>query len=226
VLAPLTPLGAAVAIRRFPKTPPEEPWAVASGWIEEPALALLKAAVRDRVNILVSGGTSSGKTTLLGFLTRFVPAEQRLITAEDVMELRLAHGHALRLQARVSNGDGVGAITIRDLVRAALRLRPDRIIVGECRGAEVLDMLQAMNTGHPGSLTTIHANSAADALPRLELLALLSDGALTLPAVQSWVRSAIGLVVHVGRDDGGRRRVTSILKIGKTGEDQVIYERT
>jgi pilus assembly protein CpaF len=126
----------------------------------------------------------------------------------------------------VANGDGVGAVTIRDLVRAALRLRPDRIIVGECRGGEVLDMLQAMNTGHPGSLTTIHANSAADALPRLELLALLADGALTLPAVRAWVRGAIQLVVHVERSLSGARRVASILRIHPQGAegDQMVYQ--
>ncbi len=227
VLAPLTPQHAAVAIRRFPRTPPDERWAVESGWMEAAALEILKSAVTARKNILVSGGTSSGKTTLLGFLTRFVSPGERIVTAEDVMELRIAHDHALRLQARVANGDGAGGITIRDLVRASLRLRPDRIIVGECRGAEVLDMLQAMNTGHPGSLTTIHANSAKDALPRLELLALLADGALTLPAVQRWVRGAIQLVVQVDRDLGGARRVASILEISNDphAPDNLLYQR-
>jgi pilus assembly protein CpaF len=171
---------------------------------------LLRSAVVARLNIVVSGGTGAGKTTLLNALAACIPAHERLITIEDTAELRLGAPHVVRLEARPANAEGLGELRVRDLVRNALRMRPDRLIVGEVRGGEALDMLQAMNTGHEGSLSTCHANSPTDALRRIETMALMSSVDLPLAAVREQVQSSVDLVVQVGREPGGGRRVCAV----------------
>ncbi|HEX2578272.1 MAG TPA: CpaF family protein [Aquihabitans sp.] len=178
-----------------------------------PVVALLRWAVRARANVLVSGGTGSGKTTLLNALAASIPAGERIVTVEDAAELRLAADHVVRLETRPSSVEGVAPVSCRDLVRNALRMRPDRLIVGEVRGGEALDMVQAMNTGHDGSLSTLHANGADDALRRLETLVLLAGVGLPLDAVRDHLRSAVDLVVHIARDGTGRRRVTEVAEV-------------
>jgi pilus assembly protein CpaF len=188
-------------------------------------LRFLTACVRGRANIVVSGGTSSGKTTLLGVLSAFVPDGERLITIEDAAELRLAKPHVVGLEARPPNVEGKGEVTVRDLVRNALRMRPDRIIVGEVRGGEALDMLQAMNTGHDGSLSTAHANSPRHLLWRLETMALMSDVELPAAHVREQVAAAIDVVVHMARLRDGRRVVFEIAVVeGLRDGDPVVTE--
>jgi pilus assembly protein CpaF len=179
-------------------------------------LHFLSAAVRGRANIIVSGGAGTGKTTLLGVLSGFIPDDERLITIEDAAELRLAKPHVVSLEARPANVEGKGQVTVRDLVRNALRMRPDRIIVGEVRGGEALDMLQAMNTGHEGSLSTAHANSTRHLLWRLETMAMMSDVDLPAAHVRNQVASAIDLVVHLARLRDGRRVVWEIATVEGT----------
>jgi pilus assembly protein CpaF len=166
-----------------------------------------------RKNLVVSGGTGSGKTTLLNVLSSYIERAERIITIEDAAELRLQQPHVLRLESRPPNVEGRGEVTIRQLARNALRMRPDRIIVGEVRGAEALDMLQSLNTGHAGSMTTVHSNSAADALRRIETLALMADVALPHVAVRQQLASAIDMVAHLERAPGGRRRVAEIVEV-------------
>jgi len=175
--------------------------------------AVLRAAVVDRANVVVAGGTGAGKTTLLNALAAGIPAGERVVTVEDAAELRLERDHVVRLEARPANAEGTGAVSVRDLVRNALRMRPDRIIVGEVRGPEALDMLQAMNTGHDGSLSTCHANSPADALRRLETMVLTGTVALPLAAIREQLSSAIDLVVQVARRRDGTRRVVEIAEV-------------
>jgi pilus assembly protein CpaF len=171
---------------------------------------LLEWAVQARCNIVVSGGAGAGKTTLLNAVAGFIPSDERVVTIEDAAELRLPGRHVLRLESRPANAEGAGEVAIRDLVRNALRMRPDRIVVGEVRSGEAIDMLQAMNTGHDGSLSTCHANSPADAIRRLETLVLMGDVALPLAAVREQLRAAIDLIVHVARRPDGSRRVTAV----------------
>jgi pilus assembly protein CpaF len=178
-----------------------------------PVVSLLAAAVHARLNVLVSGGTGAGKTTLLNALAGCVPSGERLVTVEDVAELRLPHRHVVRLESRPETADGVGRVTIRELVRNALRMRPDRIVVGEVRGAEALDMLQAMNTGHEGSLSTCHANSCADALRRVESMILMGDAAVPLGPVRDQIRASLDLVVHVVRRPEGGRGVVEVAEV-------------
>jgi pilus assembly protein CpaF len=188
-------------------------------------LAFLAACVRGRANMVVSGGTSSGKTTLLGVLSAFIPDDERLITIEDAAELRLAKPHVIGLEARPANVEGKGEVTVRDLVRNALRMRPDRIIVGEVRGGEALDMLQAMNTGHDGSLSTAHANSPHHLLWRLETMALMSDVELPAAHVREQVAAAIDVVVHTARLRDGRRVVFGVAVVdGVRDGDPVVTE--
>jgi pilus assembly protein CpaF len=184
--------------------------------------ALLAAAVRTRRNIVVCGGTGSGKTTLLNALAALIPARERIVTIEDAAELQLHHEHVVALEARPRNLEGQGEVGIRDLVRNALRMRPDRIIVGECRGGEALDMLQAMNTGHEGSLTTAHANSPRDLLSRLEIMALMAGIELPLAAIRAQIASAVDLVVQAARDPEGVRRVQAIVEV--TGIDSGVIQ--
>jgi pilus assembly protein CpaF len=208
VLPPLAVDGPCLTIRRF--TVRSLPLgAVAPAGVA----ALLAWAVRARRNIVVSGGTGAGKTTLLNGLAAEIPAGQRVITIEDTAELRLAGAHVVRLEARPPNAEGAGGVGVRALVRNALRMRPDRIVVGECRGEEALDMLQAMNTGHEGSLSTCHANSPADALRRLETMVLAGAVALPLAAVRDQVDAAVDLVVQVARAADGRRRVVEVAEV-------------
>src|SRR5206468_11834618 len=169
--------------------------------------ALLRGAGRARLNLLVSGGTGAGKTTLLNALAGEIPVGERVVTVEDAAELRLPGEHVVRLEARPANAEGAGEVRVRDLVRNALRMRPDRIVVGEVRGAEALDMLQAMNTGHEGSLSTCHANSPDDALRRLETMVLMGEVQLPLAAVRSQLEAALDLVIQVARRADGSRRV-------------------
>jgi pilus assembly protein CpaF len=174
---------------------------------------LLEVCVRGRLNILVSGGTGSGKTTLLNILSSFIPVDERIVTIEDAVELRLRQPHVIRLESRPPNVEGKGAVLIRDLVRNSLRMRPDRIVVGECRGGETLDMLQAMNTGHDGSLSTLHANSPRDALSRIETMVLMAGMDLPVRAIREQVASAVDLIVQVARLRDGSRRVTHLSEV-------------
>jgi pilus assembly protein CpaF len=197
---------------------------VALGTLSEEAAQFLELAVRGKLNILVSGGTGVGKTTLLNALSSFVPEGERIVTIEDAAELQLQQRHVVSLEYRPPNAEGSGEIRIRALVRNALRMRPDRIVVGEVRGAETLDMLQAMNTGHDGSLTTIHANSPRDAVARLETLALSAGVELPLHAIREQIASAFDLVVHAARLVDGSRRVTDITEVLRLESDVIALQ--
>ena len=220
-----------VSIRRFGTDPLTEEQLVAYESLTSQMLALLTATVRGKLNVLISGGTGSGKTTLLNILSAHIPATERIITIEDAAELQLRQDHCVRLETRPPNIEGKGAIQQRQLVINALRMRPDRIIVGEVRGEEAVDMLQAMNTGHEGSLTTIHANSPRDALSRLETMVSMANLNLPDKAVRYQIASAINLIVQVNRMPDGTRKLTSISEItGLEGpvitmQDLFTYER-
>jgi pilus assembly protein CpaF len=207
VLPPLALDGPLLTIRRFPGEPLGIPDLVGLGTITAEQAELLGAAVRGRANLVVSGGTGTGKTTLLNALAAFVAPSERIVTVEDAAELRLPQTHVARLESRPANVEGRGEVTLRALVRNALRMRPDRIVVGEVRGGEALDMLQAMNTGHDGSLTTVHASSTADALRRIETMALMAGLDLPHSAVREQVRAAIDVVVHLVRTAEGARTI-------------------
>ena len=209
VLPPLAPDGPCITIRRFVLRN-----ATLADFAPPEVAELLACAVSERRNLVVSGGTGSGKTTLLNALAAHIPATERIVTIEDTAELRLGHPHVVRLEARHANIEGIGEITIRALVRTALRMRPDRILVGEARGGEVMDVLQAMNTGHEGSMSTCHANSPRDALRRLEALALLGEGELSPSFVRDQLGSALRLLVHVGRGESAKRSVTDVVALG------------
>ena len=188
-------------------------------------LALLEASVRARLNVLVAGGTSSGKTTLLNVLSSFIPANERIVTIEDAAELSLQQDHVITMEARPPNVEGAGAVPIRELVRNSLRMRPDRIVVGECRGGEALDMLQAMNTGHDGSMTTLHANSPKDALSRLETMVLMAGADLPAQAILKQIGSAIDILVQAQRVRGGGRRIVSVSEVtGLSGDEVTLQE--
>jgi pilus assembly protein CpaF len=205
--------GPLLSIRKFSKTPYTVETLIGMGTFSEDMAVYLRAAVRCKLNVLISGGTGSGKTTTLNALSSFIPASERIVTIEDTAELQLQQTHVGRMESRPPNIEGTGAVTLRDLLRNALRMRPDRIIVGEVRGAEVLDMLQAMNTGHEGSMTTLHANSARDALSRLENMIGMSGFELPLKALRANIASAINVIVQISRMTDGRRRITSVQEI-------------
>jgi pilus assembly protein CpaF len=224
IVPPLSLRGPALTIRKFSPVPISADDLVRSATIGPRSLRFLEACVRGRVNMVVSGGAGSGKTTLLGVLSSFVPDGERLITIEDAAELRLAKPHVVGLEARPANVEGRGEVTVRDLVRNALRMRPDRIIVGEVRGGEALDMLQAMNTGHEGSLSTAHANSPRHLLWRLETMALMSDVDIPAAHVRSQVLGAIDVVVHLARLRDGRRVVWEIASVEAPVADQPVVE--
>ena len=213
IIAPLSLIGPCITIRKFSKRALTVDDFIAFGTWTRSAAEFLRLCVLMRKNIVVAGGTGSGKTTLLNVLSNFIPPTDRIVTIEDAAELRLAQPHVIRLEARPPNIEGRGAITIRDLVRNALRMRPDRIIVGECRSGESLDMLQAMNTGHDGSLTTVHANSPRDVISRLETMVLMSGLELPSRAIREQIASAIDLVVHESRLSDGSRKVTCISEV-------------
>jgi len=205
--------GPLLSIRKFNKIPFTVDRLIENQMFSEEMALFLHACVRTRLNILISGGTGSGKTTTLNALSSFIPNEERIVTIEDTAELQLQQEHVGRMESRPANIEGTGAITIRDLVRNALRMRPDRIVVGECRGDEVIDMLQAMNTGHDGSMTTIHANSPRDALGRIENMIGMSGIELPLKAVRTNISSAVDLIVQIARMSDGKRRMTSVTEI-------------
>jgi len=211
VIPPAAVDGPVVAVRRFRATMASLADLVSAGGIDAAGAALLAGAVRERRNLLVCGGTGSGKTTLLNVLSAEIPPEERVVTVEDAAELRLL-GHVVRLEARPPNAEGAGEITVRTLVRHALRLRPDRIVVGEVRGAEAFDLIQAMSTGHAGSMGTVHANGPDEALWRLETLALSGDARIPEVAVRRMLRAAIEIVVHLERRSG-KRRVVSVVRV-------------
>ncbi len=213
IIPPLALDGPVLSIRRFGARPLTAADLIAHDTVSHEMLEFLAAAVRAKLNVLISGGTGTGKTTFLNVLSAYIPNSERIITIEDAAELQLQQRHVVRLETRPPNVEGQGAIIQRDLVRNSLRMRPDRIIVGEVRGAEVLDMLQAMNTGHEGSMTTIHANSARDALNRLIAMAGLAGTSVSERLVQQSVARAINLIVHLNRFPDGRRRVASISEI-------------
>lgn len=217
VIPPLAVDGPVITVRRFSTRRLTGDDLVHRGALGADVLAFLAAAVAGRRNILISGGTGSGKTTVLGALAAFVPPGERIITVEDAAELRVPAPHVVRLEARPAAADGRGEVSIRALVRNALRMRPDRIVVGEVRGGEALDMLTAMTTGHAGSLSTIHASSPAEAVGRLQLLASMADVDVPYAAISEHVRAAIDLIVHLERDADGTRRVTDVARLEGDG---------
>ena len=221
VIAPVALRGASLTIRKFPHTRPDMNDLVRIGALDEAMREFLSACVQQRKNIVVSGGTGSGKTTLLNILSNCIPAGERIVTIEDAAELRLNHEHLVALESRPANLEGRGKVDIRDLVRNALRMRPDRIVIGECRGGEAFDMLAAMNTGHEGSLTTLHANSARDALARLETMILMAGMDLPLTAVREHVAASINLIVQQARLTDGRRLITSIVEVTGTESGRI-----
>ena len=224
IIPPLSIHGPAVTIRRFSALPFTYESLSANETLTQPMIAFLDAAVRARMNIIISGGTGSGKTTLLNVLSSSIPEHERLITIEDAAELRLAREHVVSLEARPANIEGRGLVTVRDLLRNALRMRPDRIIVGEVRGGEALDMLQAMNTGHEGSLSTCHANSPADLLVRLETMVMMAELGLAPGPVRQQIAAALDLIVHTSRLQDGSRRVVRITEVRGLSESGLKLE--
>jgi pilus assembly protein CpaF len=213
IIPPLALDGAALTIRKFAADPYQASDLISFGTMTRNVSELLEACVKGRLNILVSGGTGAGKTTTLNVLSSFLPEDERIITIEDAAELRLQQPHVVRLESRPPNIEGRGEVTIRDLVRNALRMRPDRIVVGEVRGGEALDMMQAMNTGHDGSISTVHCNSPRDALARLETMVMMSGMDFGVKAIREQISSALQLIVHQSRLKDGSRRVTHVTEI-------------
>jgi pilus assembly protein CpaF len=219
IIPPLVVGAPVLTIRRFPEIAFTVGDLVARGSLSSVAAEFLDLCIRGRLNVLVSGGTGTGKTTLLNVLSSSIPAHERIITIEDAAELRLGQPHVVALESRPANAEGAGAVSIRELVRNALRMRPDRIVVGEVRGGEALDMLQAMNTGHEGSLTTVHANTPRDALARLETMVLMSGLDLPLRAIREQITSAVDLVVQLRRENDGRRVISHVTEVqGREGD--------
>jgi len=225
VIRPVSIDGPSITIRKFRKDKLSIQQLIDYGSLTPNMAEFIRACVLAHLNIVISGGTGSGKTTLLNVLSSYIPEEERIVTIEDAAELQLQQDHVLRMETKVPNVDGKGAVTIRDLVRNSLRMRPDRIIVGECRGGESLDMLQAMNTGHDGSLTTLHANSPRDALSRLETMVLMSGMDLPLKVVRQQISSAVDLIIQQTRLKDGSRKVTAITEVvGMEGEIVVLTD--
>jgi pilus assembly protein CpaF len=225
VVPPVAIDGPNITIRKFGRDRFTVDQLIEFGTLTKSMAEFLGACVKARMNIVISGGTGSGKTTLLNVLSSYIPENERIVTIEDAAELRLDQEHVIRLESKPASVEGRGIVTIRDLVRNSLRMRPDRIVVGECRGGETLDMLQAMNTGHDGSLTTIHANSPRDALSRMETLTLMAGMDLPLRVVREQIASAMDLVVHQSRLKDGSRKVTAITEVaGMEGETIVMTE--
>jgi pilus assembly protein CpaF len=219
IIHPLAIGGPFLTIRKFAVDPFQEADLISFGTLTQRVADFLRACVRGRLNILISGGTGSGKTTTLNVVSAYIPGDERIVTVEDAAELQLHQEHVLTLESRPANIEGQGQVSIRDLVRNTLRMRPDRIVVGEVRGAEALDMLQAMNTGHDGSLTTVHSNSPRDTLSRVETMVLMAGFDLPVKAIREQVSSAVDLIVHVSRLKDGTRRVTHVTEVeGMEGE--------
>lgn len=224
IIPPLALDGPSMSIRRFGTNPLKlEDLLSFKAFTPEMAM-LLEAAIKARLNIVISGGTGCGKTTLLNTLSSFIPGDERVVTIEDAAELQLQQDHVVRLETRPPNIEGKGAVTTRDLVRNALRMRPERIIIGECRGGEALDMLQAMNTGHAGSMTTLHANSTRDAQARLETMIMMAGMELPLKAMRQQIASAVDIIIQANRLQGGPRKVTSICEICGMEQDVIIMQ--
>ncbi|MGL4553049.1 MAG: CpaF family protein [Gemmataceae bacterium] len=225
IIPPLALDGALVSIRRFGAKPLQAADLVSKGAMAADMAKFLSACVEARLNVLISGGTGSGKTTLLNALSAFIPDDERVITIEDAAELKLQQRHVGRLETRPKNAEGIGEVSTRDLVKNALRMRPDRIVIGECRGGEALDMLQAMNTGHEGSLTTIHANDTRDALSRLEMMVGMTGFDLPMWVIRRQIASAIHVVVQAARLTGGARKVIKISEVtGVEGENIAMHD--
>jgi len=224
IIHPLSLTGPCLTIRKFSKIPLTDRDLIRFGTLTPEMADFLKLCVRLRKNIIVSGGTGSGKTTFLNMLSGYLPETDRIVTIEDAAELRLTQDHVIRLESRPPNIEGRGAITIRDLVRNALRMRPDRIVVGECRGGESLDMLQAMNTGHDGSLTTVHANTPRDVISRLETMVLMSGMDLPARAIREQIAAAVDLVAHEARLSDGSRRITKITEVLGLEGNQIVMQ--
>jgi pilus assembly protein CpaF len=224
IIPPLALDGPCVSIRRFGANPLKLEDLLRLKAFTPEMVMLLEGAIKARLNIIISGGTGSGKTTLLNTLSSFIPNDQRIVTIEDAAELQLQQEHVVRLETRPPNIEGKGAVTATDLLRNALRMRPERIIIGECRGAEALDMLQAMNTGHEGSMTTLHANSPRDALARLETMIMMAGFELPLRAMRSQIASAVDLIIQASRLQGGIRRVTHITEVVGMEQDTIVLQ--
>lgn len=222
VVRPVAIDGPSITIRKFRKDRLQVPDLINFGSLTQQMANFLEACVKAHFNIVISGGTGSGKTTLLNVLSGFIPENERIITIEDAAELQLQQDHVMRMETKAANSDGMHAVTIRDLVKNSLRMRPDRIVVGEVRGGEALDMLQAMNTGHDGSLTTVHANSPRDAISRMETLVLMAGMDLPLKVVRQQISSAIDLIVQQSRLKDGQRKVTAITEVAGMEGDIVV----
>src|SRR5580692_6077272 len=224
VIPPISLDGASLSIRRFGANPLKlEDLLNYKAFSPEMAM-LLEACIKARLNIVISGGTGCGKTTLLNTLSSFIPTDERIVTIEDAAELQLQQDHVVRLETRPANIEGKGSILTRDLVRNALRMRPERIIVGECRGPETLDMLQAMNTGHSGSMTTLHANSVRDAMSRLETMIMMAGFELPMKAMRQQIASAVDVIIQANRLQGGPRKITSITEVMNMEQDVIIMQ--
>jgi pilus assembly protein CpaF len=224
IIPPLALDGAAVSIRRFGSTPLALEGLLNFKAFTPEMVMLLEGCIKARLNVIISGGTGSGKTTLLNTLSSFIQHDQRVITIEDAAELQLQQEHVVRLETRPANIEGSGAVTATDLVRNALRMRPERIIIGECRGPETLDMLQAMNTGHDGSMTTVHSNSPRDAIARLETLVMMAGFELPVKAIRQQISGAVDLIIQANRLQGGPRRVLNITEVQGLEQDTVVLQ--
>ena len=224
IIPPLSLKGPVLTIRKFAKDLETVDDLLVKGTMTNDMARFLQASVAAKLNIIISGGTGTGKTTLLNILSGFIGEDERIITIEDAAELRLHQHHVISLETRLVNYEGEGEITIRDLVRNSLRMRPDRIIVGEVRGKEAFDMLQAMNTGHEGSLTTLHANSPEDAISRLETMLLMNDMELPVSAIRGYIANAIDLIIQIDRMSDGRRRVTNISEVLDIKDDNIVVK--
>jgi pilus assembly protein CpaF len=224
IIPPLSLTGPLVTIRKFSRNRLTMKDMIRLGTLTTETVEFLERCIEAELNVLISGGTGTGKTTLLNAISEAIPESNRIVTIEDAAELRLGQQHTLRLEARPNNIEGEGQVSIRDLVRNSLRMRPDRIVVGEIRGAEALDMLQAMNTGHEGSLSTVHANSPRDALSRVETMVLMAGFDLPLRAIRQQISSALDMIIHLERLDDGSRRVTSITEVQRMEADVITLQ--
>lgn len=224
IIPPLSMKGPVLTIRKFNKKLESIEDLLRKGSLTVNMARFLEAAVHAKLNIIISGGTGSGKTTLLNILSGFLGEEERIITIEDAAELRLHQRHVISLETRLTNYEGEGEVTIRDLVRNSLRMRPDRIIVGEVRGKEAFDMMQAMNTGHEGSITTLHANTPVDAMNRLETMILMNDMEIPVSAIRNYIENAIDLVIQIDRLSDGKRKITSVSEVVGIKDDNIVLK--